>query len=73
MRYTRYREHSTMDPHMVKMIDYIEQLTSLESVMDNDLAINLIFLSFPNSYRAFITNNLMSDWLINDKILDLHC
>lgn len=48
-------------PHVIKMIGYIKCLASLGMIMDNDLAINLVFQSLLNSYRTFITNYLISE------------
>lgn len=43
------------------MISYIKWLALLRKIIDNDLAIDLIFQSLLDSYDIFITNYLMGE------------
>ncbi|KAH9750809.1 Integrase catalytic domain-containing protein [Citrus sinensis] len=51
----RMTEGSVND-HVLKMIDYIEQLEALNFSMDGELAIDLILQSLPDSFSQFIMN-----------------
>ncbi|KAK9218281.1 hypothetical protein WN943_006918 [Citrus x changshan-huyou] len=46
----------SVNEHVLKMIDYIEQLEALNFSMDGELAIDLILQSLPDSFSQFIMN-----------------
>ena len=46
----------SVNEHVLKMIDYIEQLEALNFTMDGELPIDLILQSLPNSFSQFIMN-----------------
>ncbi|KAK9174631.1 hypothetical protein WN944_029668 [Citrus x changshan-huyou] len=46
----------SVNEHVLKMIDYIEQLEALNFSMDRELAIDLILQSLPDSFSQFIMN-----------------
>lgn len=48
-------------PHVIKIIDYIERLASLSTIMDNDQTIDLLLKSLPNSYTTVIIKYSMSE------------
>ena len=47
--------------HVLKIIGYIERLEALGSNMDNDLYIDLVLQSLPESYSGFIVNFNMNN------------
>jgi hypothetical protein len=49
-------EGSSISPHMIKMMGYIETLTKLGCEINDDLATNMILQSLPASYELFIMN-----------------
>ena len=48
----------SVNEHVLKMIDYIEQLEALNFSMDGELAIDLILQSLPDSFSQFIMNKM---------------
>ena len=52
----RMQEGTSVSTHVLKMIGYIERLEALWSSMDNDLYIDLVLQSLPDSYSEFIVN-----------------
>lgn len=55
----RMSEGTLVENHVVKMIGYIERLAQLNLKMDNELSIDLILQSLPESYSHFIMNFTM--------------
>ncbi|KAI6704372.1 hypothetical protein NL676_007334 [Syzygium grande] len=49
-------EGSSVNDHALKVIWHIEELTRLNLVMDNELAVDLILQSLPNSFSSFVQN-----------------
>ncbi|KAL3715987.1 hypothetical protein ACJRO7_007707 [Eucalyptus globulus] len=49
-------EGSSVNDHALKMIWHIEELARLNLVMDNELAVDLILQSLPNSFSGFVQN-----------------
>ena len=49
-------EGAEVGPHVLKMIGYIEKLETFGTSLDNDLAIDLVLQSLPDSYSQFIFN-----------------
>jgi hypothetical protein len=54
-------EGSLVNPHMIKMMGYIESLTKLGCEIKDDLATDVILQLLPMSYESFIMNFLMND------------
>ena len=52
----RMQEGSSVSTHVLKIIRYIERLEALGFTMDNDLYIDLVLQSLPESYKGFILN-----------------
>ena len=52
----RMAEGSSVNDHVLKMIWHIEELARLNLVMDNDLAVDLILQSLPDSFSGFVQN-----------------
>lgn len=53
-------EGGRVSPHVLKMIGYIESLKALGFGKDNELAVDLILQSFPDSYSHFRINYIMN-------------
>jgi hypothetical protein len=53
-------EGSSVSPHVIKMIGYIETLDRLGSELHPDLTTNVILQSLPASYEPFILNFQMN-------------
>lgn len=49
-------ERSSVSAHVPKMIGLIKKLANLGQVQDNELSIDLVFQSLPDSYSLFIIN-----------------
>ena len=49
-------EGSSVSAHVLKMIGFIEKLSSLGFIMDHELSIDLVLQSLPDSYSQFIMN-----------------
>jgi hypothetical protein len=49
-------EGSPINPHVIKMIGYIETLDKFGCELKDDLATDVILQSLPTSYEPFITN-----------------
>jgi hypothetical protein len=49
-------EGSSVSPHVIKMMGYIETLTKLGCEIKDDLATDVILQSLPVSYESFIMN-----------------
>lgn len=56
----RMEEGSSVLEHGLKMINYIAQLEKLGSVLDKDLATDLILQSLPDSFSQFVMNFYMN-------------
>ena len=54
-------EGSQVGPHVLKMIGYIERLENLGSKLNDDLAIDLILSSLPDSFSQFVMNFNMNN------------
>jgi hypothetical protein len=54
-------EGSSVNPHVIKMMGYIEALDKLGCELKNDLATDVILQSIPVSYELFIMNFHMND------------
>nr|XP_034570762.1 uncharacterized protein LOC117835520 [Setaria viridis] len=54
-------EGAPVNPHVIKMIGYIESLQRLGFPLDNDLATDVILQSLPASFEPFILNYHMND------------
>ncbi|KAI6674133.1 hypothetical protein NL676_002039 [Syzygium grande] len=52
----RMAEGSSVNDHALKMIWHIEELARLNLVMDNELAVDLILQSLPDSFSGFVQN-----------------
>ncbi|PNX82340.1 retrotransposon protein putative Ty1-copia subclass, partial [Trifolium pratense] len=57
----RLAEGSPVGPHVLKMIGYVENLERLGFALEQDLAIDLILQSLPESYNQFVMNFIMND------------
>lgn len=57
---TRMTEGSSVHDHVLKMINMVEKLEYLGIGMDNNLYVDLILQSLPESFSQFITNFLKS-------------
>ena len=62
-------EGSQVGPHVLKKIRYIRSLENLGSKLDDNLAINLILSSLPNSFSQFVMNFNMNN--IERSLTDL--
>jgi hypothetical protein len=63
-------EGSLVNPHVIKMMGYIETLTMLGCEIKDDLTTNMILELLPVSYELFIMNFHMNDM---EKIMaELH-
>ncbi|KAI6674171.1 hypothetical protein NL676_002077 [Syzygium grande] len=49
-------EGSSVNDHALKMISHIKELARLNLVMNNELAVDLILQSLPNSFSGFVQN-----------------
>ncbi|XP_052189941.1 uncharacterized protein LOC127799751 [Diospyros lotus] len=52
----RMTDTESVNTHVLKMISLIEKLESLSVVMDNDLYVDLILQSLPDSFDHFVMN-----------------
>ena len=63
-------EGSPVNPHVIKMIGYIETLDRLGSELHDDLAVDVILQSLPPSYEPFIMNFQMNG--MEKSLSELH-
>jgi hypothetical protein len=63
-------EGSPVNPHVIKMMGYIETLTKLGCKIKNDLVTNVILQSLPVSYESFIMNFHMNG--IEKTVAEFH-
>jgi hypothetical protein len=63
-------EGSSISPHVIKMMSYIETLDKLGSELKNDLITNVILQLLPVSYEPFIMNFYMND--MEKFMVELH-
>lgn len=54
-------KENQVDFHIVKMISYIKRLANLGFIMYNEVTIDLILKSFPQSWENFIMNFNLSE------------
>ncbi|KAK2382606.1 hypothetical protein QL285_070128 [Trifolium repens] len=57
----RLAEGSPVGPHVLKMIGYVENLERLGLALEQELAIDLILQSLPESFNQFVMNFIMND------------
>ena len=58
----RMTENSDVSAHVLKMIGLIEKLTGLGVALDNELSVDLVLQSLPNSYDQFVVNFNMNQF-----------
>jgi hypothetical protein len=63
-------EGSSVSPHMIKMMGYIETLTKIGCEIKDDLATDVILQSLLVSYESFIMNFHMND--IEKTVIELY-
>jgi hypothetical protein len=63
-------EGSSISPHVIKMMGYIETMTKLGCEIKDELATNVILPSLPMSYEPFIINFHMND--MEKTVAELH-
>jgi hypothetical protein len=63
-------EGSPVNPHVIKIIGYIETLEKLGSELQQDLATDVILQSLPPSYEPFIMNYQMNG--LDKTLSELH-
>ncbi|KAJ8477860.1 hypothetical protein OPV22_021587 [Ensete ventricosum] len=56
----RMTEGTSVENHVIKMIEWIEKLTGLGIVLEDNLCVDLILQSLPDSFSHFIINFNMS-------------
>jgi hypothetical protein len=63
-------EGSKVNPHVIKMMGYIETLDKLGSELKHDQTTNVILQSLLTSYESFIMNFHMND--MEESVVELH-
>jgi hypothetical protein len=63
-------EGSSVSPHVIKMMGYLQTLEKLDCGLKDDLANDVILQSLPVSYEPFIMNFHMND--IEKSMAELH-
>ncbi|KAJ8466414.1 hypothetical protein OPV22_028966 [Ensete ventricosum] len=57
-------EGTSVENHVLKMIEYIEKLTGLGIVLEDNMCVDLILQYLPNSFSYFIMNFNMSKFKV---------
>jgi hypothetical protein len=63
-------EGTSVSPHVIKMIGYIESLQRLDSPLHDELAVDVILQSLPASFEPFTLNYNMNG--LNKTLTELH-
>jgi len=58
---TKLSEGSPVGRHVLKMIGYSENLAHLGFVLEQELVVDLVLQSLPESFSSFVQNILMND------------
>lgn len=58
---TKLSEGGPVGPHVLKMIGYSENLARLGFVLEQELVVDLVLQSLPESFNGFVQNFLMND------------